>query len=57
MQDLRGSELVGGNFNKNDEVFASPWDLVIIDEAHEGTKTELGEAVVKESEFFNFVYL
>ena len=24
MQDLRGSELVGGNFDKNDEVFATP---------------------------------
>lgn len=48
MQDLRGSELVGGNFDKNDEVFATPWDLVIVDEAHEGTQTELGKAVMAE---------
>ena len=48
MQDLRGSSLVGGNFDKNDQVFATPWDLIIVDEAHEGTKTELGEAVIKE---------
>ena len=48
MQDLRGSELVGGNFDKNDEVFATPWDLIIVDEAHEGTRTELGEAVMAE---------
>lgn len=48
MQDLRGSSLVGGNFDKNDQVFATPWDLIIVDEAHEGTKTELGEAVMKE---------
>ena len=48
MQDLRGSELVGGNFNKNDEVFATPWNLVIVDEAHEGTQTELGKAVMSE---------
>lgn len=48
MQDLRGSELVGGNFDKNNEIFATPWDLVIIDEAHEGTKTELGEVVITE---------
>lgn len=27
MQDLRGSELVGGNFNKNDEIFVTLWDL------------------------------
>lgn len=48
MQDLRGSELVGGNFDKNDEVFATPWDLVIVDEAHEGTQTDLGKAVMAE---------
>lgn len=48
MQDLRGSELVGGNFDKNNEVFATPWDLIIVDEAHEGTQTELGKAVMVE---------
>ena len=48
MQDLRGSELVGGNFDKNDDVFATPWDLIIVDEAHEGTRTELGKAVMAE---------
>ena len=48
MQDLRGSELVGGNFDKNNEVFATPWNLIIVDEAHEGTQTELGKAVMAE---------
>lgn len=48
MQDLRGSELVGGNFDKNNEVFATSWDLIIVDEAHEGTQTELGKAVMAE---------
>ena len=48
MQDLRGSELVGGNFDKNDEVFATVWDFIIVDEAHEGTQTELGKAVMTE---------
>ena len=48
MQDLRGSEKVGGKFDKNDEVFNVHWDLVIIDEAHEGTQTELGRNVIKE---------
>lgn len=47
MQDLRGSEQVGGNFNKNKEIFEQVWDLVIIDEAHEGTTTALGDDVVK----------
>lgn len=48
MQDLRGSELVGGNFGKNNEVFATAWDCIIVDEAHEGTQTELGKAVMQE---------
>ena len=48
MQDLRGSDLVGGNFNKNDELFKIDWDFVVVDEAHEGTKTELGKNVLKE---------
>lgn len=46
MQDLRGSEMVGGNFDKNDKVFSAKWDLIIIDEAHEGTQTELGANVI-----------
>lgn len=48
MQDLRGSEQVGGKFNKNDDVFSTSWNMLIVDEAHEGTKTELGQAVLKE---------
>lgn len=52
MQDLRGSDAVGGNFDKNNEIFKADWDFVVVDEAHEGTKTELGtnvlQAVIKE---------
>lgn len=48
MQDLRGSEQVGGKFDKNNELFKANWDFVIVDEAHEGTKTELGQNVLKE---------
>lgn len=48
MQDLRGSTQVGGNFDKNDEIFGAHWDLIIVDEAHEGTQTELGKAVMTE---------
>lgn len=47
IQDLRGSQLVSGNFNKNNAVFGIDWDLIVIDEAHEGTQTELGDAVIK----------
>lgn len=47
IQDLRGSSIVGGKHEKNDEIFNLSWDLVIIDEAHEGTTTELGNEVIK----------
>lgn len=48
MQDLRGSSQVGGNFNKNDEIFSAYWNFIIVDEAHEGTQTELGKNVMHE---------
>lgn len=48
MQDMRGSEQVGGKFDKNNEIFSTTWDFLIIDEAHEGTQTELGKAVIAE---------
>lgn len=47
IQDLRGSKLVGGLFDKNDLVFSTVWDCMIVDEAHEGTTTALGEETVK----------
>lgn len=46
IQDLRGSKIVGGRFQKNGIVFEIDWDFVIIDEAHEGTKTILGQRVI-----------
>lgn len=48
IQDLRGSQRVSGKFDKNNAVFDLEWDLIIIDEAHEGTQTELGDNVIKE---------
>ncbi len=47
IQDLRGSSFVGGKFQKNDELFSAHWDLLVIDEAHEGTQTDLGDKVLK----------
>lgn len=46
MQDLRGSAAVGKKFEKNNAVFDLNWDLVIVDEAHEGTTTALGNEVI-----------
>ena len=45
-QDLGGSTIVGGSFDKNAEVFQNDWDMIIIDEAHEGTQTERGGNVL-----------
>lgn len=42
MQDLRGSKIAGGKYEKNIGVFSMDWDLIIYDEAHEGTQTEIG---------------
>ena len=47
MQDLRGSDVVGGKFDKNNAVFTLDWDFVIVDEAHEGTTTAWGNDVIK----------
>lgn len=47
MQDLRGAKMAGGKFDKNEGIFAANYDLLIIDEAHEGTQTQLGKEVIK----------
>lgn len=49
MQDLRGSKVVDDKckYEKNRAVFSMDWDLIIYDEAHEGTQTELGLNVQK----------
>jgi len=53
MQDLRLSKRVvedesvtteAAGFDKNDEIFDTNWDMLIIDEAHEGTQSNLGGA-------------
>lgn len=46
IQDLRGSDQVGGIYEKNTELFDAKWDLLIVDEAHEGTLTALGDNVL-----------
>lgn len=48
MQDLRGSDTVGGKFDKNFVAFKTDWNCVIVDEAHEGTQTALGDKVIGE---------
>lgn len=47
IQDLRGSAQVGGKQGvKNELIFGLDWDLVIIDEAHEGTQTGLAHSML-----------
>ena len=48
IQDLRGSAAVGGKFEKNEFIFLIDWDYIIVDEAHEGTQTTLGQKVFEE---------
>ncbi len=58
IQDLRGKdsepteeelEALEKEWKKsNRDVFSTHWDLVVIDEAHEGTQTPLGKAVINE---------
>ena len=49
MQYLRRSNLVGGDNNEQlkKDIMTYDWDLVIVDEAHEGTRTELGQNVLE----------
>lgn len=39
LQDLKGSIYFGGKFNKLEEIKNITWDVLIIDEAHEGVDT------------------
>lgn len=50
MQDLRGSKRVNQQkgIDKNDNIFAAHWDLLIVDEAHEGIMSRLGREVISE---------
>ena len=49
IQDLRESwDKETGEYKKNQKIFEADWDLLIVDEAHEGTKTDLGESVIAE---------
>ncbi len=55
LQDLRLSETVVSDeasrshargFKKNQEVFGANWDMLIVDEAHEGTQSDLGDTTL-----------
>lgn len=50
MQYLRGSKSVGGSNRSENElkeaILNAAWDLVVVDEAHEGTQTDLGQNVI-----------
>ena len=49
MQYLRRSTLVGGDNDEQlkQDILMNKWDLVVIDEAHEGIRTALGQRVIK----------
>ena len=39
LQDLKGSKYLGGHFDKLKEIAQIKWDILVIDEAHEGVDT------------------
>ena len=50
MQYLRRSTAVGGTDDEalKRDILAAEWDLVVVDEAHEGTRTDLGHRVIEQ---------
>ena len=50
MQDLRSSKRVNQQkgIAKNEDIFSAKWDFLIVDEAHEGITTRLGNDVITE---------
>lgn len=55
IQDLRLSEAVisdeavnsrAKGFKKNEDIFGTDWDMLIVDEAHEGTQSNLGDITI-----------
>jgi len=55
LQDLRGSKTVtqdesskskAEGKDKNEEIFDTTWDMLIVDEAHEGTESDLGTTAI-----------
>lgn len=47
LQDLKGSLIFGGEYNKNEWVSKKTWDLLIIDECHEGVDTEKTDKILE----------
>ncbi|GAA4565041.1 DEAD/DEAH box helicase family protein [Micromonospora coerulea] len=50
LQDLKGSQYFGGSYDKLKHIAQSEWDLLVIDEAHEGidtTKTDVAFDQIK----------
>jgi len=49
MQDLRGKDKVDKQLWKktNELIYQTKWNLVVVDEAHEGTTTKLGKSVLE----------
>ncbi|MFV2099792.1 DEAD/DEAH box helicase family protein [Micromonospora sp. LOL_024] len=50
LQDLKGSQYFGGSYDKLKHIAQSDWDLLVIDEAHEGidtTKTDVAFDQIK----------
>ncbi|QEW03758.1 DEAD/DEAH box helicase [Microbacterium lushaniae] len=43
LQDLKGSKYFGGSLNKLEHIASTTWDLLVVDESHEGVDTRKTE--------------
>ena len=59
MQDLRGSKRVNQQkgIEKNDHIFNTHWDFLIVDEAHEGIMSRLGRDVIGELQKLSLIHI
>lgn len=57
LQDLKGSKYFGGQFNKLKEISDIDWDILIIDESHEGVETFKSEIAFKHIKRDRTIYL
>lgn len=48
LQDLKGSKYFGGSFDKLKHIAVDDWDLLVIDEAHEGIDTSKTDVAFKQ---------
>jgi len=57
LQDLKGSKWFGGHIDKLKEIFDTEWDILVIDESHEGVETFKSDIAFKQINRERTIYL